>query len=115
MSRAGVKNHAVRRARNYSLRRSFQIFLILASFLCPLLPQHLLSSALFPFSVTSCAKKDEQRQKISLDSVALAIKSDSTQIICLTFLVSPQQMFLLYDEKTCSPDGKKPSFFQFSH
>lgn len=48
MSRAGVKNHAVRRARNYSLRRSFQIFLILASYLCPLLPQHLLFLCPFP-------------------------------------------------------------------
>lgn len=109
------ENHAVRRVRNYSLKRSFQILIILASSSYPLLPQHLLSSALFPISVTSCAKKDEQHQKISQDSIALAINYDSIQIICLTFLVSTQQMFLLYDEKTCSHDGEKPSFFQFSH
>lgn len=115
MSGVGVKNHAVRRMRNYSLKRSFQILIILASSTCPLLPQHLLSSALFPISVTSWAKKGEQHQKTSQDSIALGINSDSIQIICLTFLVSPQQMFLLYDEKTCSHDGEKLSFFQVSH
>lgn len=70
------------------------LFLILASPLCPLLLQHLPSSASLPFSLISCAEEMNKFRRKARTLQAQLNALTVLTLIALTFLMSLQQMFL---------------------